>query len=203
MCYKKYQRFTPTKILGYKSHFIKEYTNNILLVWKFNWDWVGMKKRQRYAPTILWIFFFFKGSKNILKFISEYNLNGEKANQRIHQQFFDNYFTKKQKYFQINLRIQFKWCKDQPKNTTTILWKIVLKKAKVFWNWSLNTLQLVQRPTKEYTNNSLKLCFTKKQKYFKIDLRIHFRWYKDQPKNTPTILWKIVLKKAKVFWNWS
>ena len=35
-----YQRFTPTKILRYKSHFIKEYTNNILMVWKFNWYWV-------------------------------------------------------------------------------------------------------------------------------------------------------------------
>ena len=40
MLSEKYQRFTPTKILRYKSHFIKEYTNNILMVWKFNWYWV-------------------------------------------------------------------------------------------------------------------------------------------------------------------
>ena len=32
MLSEKYQRFTPTKILRYKGHFIKEYTNNILIL---------------------------------------------------------------------------------------------------------------------------------------------------------------------------
>jgi hypothetical protein len=36
--------------------------------------------------------------------------------------------------------------------------------AKIFWNLSQNTIQMVQRPTKEYTNNSLKIYLKTKAK---------------------------------------
>ena len=37
--------------------------------------------------------------------------------------------------------------------------------------------------------------------YFVSDLRIHFKWYKYQPKNTSTILWKCILENQQKYWS--
>ena len=37
------------------------------------------------------------------------------------------------------------------------------------------------------------------QKYFEVDLKIHFKWCKDQPKDTPTIPWKCILKSKQKY----
>ena len=109
-----------------------------------------------------------------MKLISEYISNGTKTNQRIHQQFFEKVILKnKQKYFEIYLRIYFNWYRDQPKNTPTILWKFILPRSK-------NILILISNYIsngqwyKVFTNNSLKMYFKNKQKFFEIEIVL---WY--------------------------